>query len=145
MASRLPMRNWNTASASITGTTTELPDYLWGIETKSGHTKPRRYSRLPDYLWGIETPVFRVLVSELCGFQTTYEELKHFALLTVLEWFRFQTTYEELKLSLLSSAHLRTWLPDYLWGIETWSSSSSISATWYRASRLPMRNWNLST
>ena len=75
IASRLPMRNWNQEDAhsmpkigrfqttyeelklccsSWRCVAIELPDYLWGIETREAF-ESRGMRGLPDYLWGIET------------------------------------------------------------------------------------------
>jgi len=57
--------------------------------------------RLPDYLWGIETRSIKVEFVIEEGFQTTYEELKQVYQVFIDEsLLRFQTTYEELKLIL---------------------------------------------
>ena len=119
-ASRLPMRNWNLLSFPRR-CASELPDYLWGIETREGRDRSRGCFR----------------------FQTTYEELKHngkhrlyrsfgtASRLPMRNWNKyfsvpsgflagFQTTYEELKLPPPSvNSHTFPQLPDYLWGIET--------------------------
>ena len=122
-----------------------LPDYLWGIETRTYHLSEASDNWLPDYLWGIETfsKVRRWIegiaprlpmrnwnsVSQRIGqlsptsSQTTYEELKPFKIDdSSRTTARSQTTYEELK---LRSRHVITssllWLPDYLWGIETFA------------------------
>ena len=161
-ASRLPMRNWNVSLFNSTTvifgfqTTYEelklysgsyecihisqLPDYLWGIETANAKPEILRaillpdylwgietcvqqysmiYFRLPDYLWGIETAWMATSWITLC-FQTTYEELKQPELPGIFVGFEgFQTTYEELKLRCSCSQSMSLLLPDYLWGIET--------------------------
>jgi len=77
---------------------------------------------LPDYLWGIETGQLGLGDTTDRGFQTTYEELKRSKTLTMCWLIRFQTTYEELKRTpVFGSLVFVTWLPDYLWGIETLS------------------------
>jgi len=120
-ASRLPMRNWNLLKQSLAQQSMSLPDYLWGIETRSVHKGSDADS----------------------SFQTTYEELKPlFRTWKGSILWCFQTTYEELKLInpnkqflTISASRLpmRNWnhyslhlkllflrrLPDYLWGIET--------------------------
>jgi len=165
-ASRLPMRNWNSAKTQYSTfskpsfqTTYEelkhavcdrvswfcktLPDYLWGIETlgTSCFRIHRKASRLPMRNWNRS---LRRPITSGFSFQTTYEELKpsvngH----KYYSSFGFQTTYEELKLPrsvsltvIISASRLpmRNWndgswesggsqptLPDYLWGIETYS------------------------
>jgi len=142
-----------------------LPDYLWGIETTwlqryilcrscfqttYEELKPalvkwlKMKPRLPDYLWGIETFFFLMFSSSLLWrFQTTYEELKHLSPVPCVNHAAgFQTTYEELKLLLpVTSSVASLSLPDYLWGIETGREESRMRSC--RASRLPMRNWNL--
>ncbi len=99
LASRLPMRNWNTFVHVGSVWNVPLPDYLWGIETR----RPMRR----------------------CGwcpcFQTTYEELKHFLLAVNA------VQHNELPDYLWGIETVYSWneprqtegLPDYLWGIET--------------------------
>jgi len=138
------MRNWNTILKR--------------------HPKPQR-RWLPDYLWGIETRSWSDTQNHSGdGFQTTYEELKLPVPSNPISDLGFQTTYEELKHlgltqreieTLASRLPMRNWnwqratfssqsvcrLPDYLWGIETipiWNRST----LGLLASRLPMRNWN---
>jgi len=78
----------------------QLPDYLWGIETWDEWVEiDEEKLLLPDYLWGIETTLSNIWMWE--GYD------------------RFQTTYEELKPTLHSLRSVRGALPDYLWGIET--------------------------
>jgi len=120
IASRLPMRNWNTFFKSSSSPNRSLA------------------SRLPMRNWNRGDPRSGLLCF---GFQTTYEELKQ---IQIRQWLPvvlcFQTTYEELKLDICWETSPETALPDYLWGIETvfWSKRA-IKET---ASRLPMRNWN---
>jgi len=138
-ASRLPMRNWNYPERQYLHAPTSLPDYLWGIETRSWRVKTRSTS-LPDYLWGIETGKMKngVLVA---GFQTTYEELKpNFQDPWVMFWGASRLPMRNWNVS--------SWvlsfpieLPDYLWGIETLYFRLIHEAN-KAASRLPMRNWN---
>jgi len=119
-----------------------LPDYLWGIETPQHEGVCRSQDRfqttyeelklpfpqlseinlmLPDYLWGIETFSFSLIKTSSSRFQTTYEELKLERPQARGRWRgRFQTTYEELKLSPTRTRRAKR-----------------------TASRLPMRNWNL--
>jgi len=162
------MRNWNYSDASKTSlclsgfqTTYEelkpnrdaganssnygLPDYLWGIETRArtkvdirrGHRFQTTYEELkpfqhdshlqcgvfslPDYLWGIETLKIdkeKAAIVQLPDYLWGIETLK----------------IDKEKAAIVQ-------LPDYLWGIETW-----LVLDWrvlgYKASRLPMRNWN---
>jgi len=100
----------------------ELPDYLWGIETCSFRRSWRLVFGLPDYLWGIETIVqgFLALITAASR-------------LPMRNWNRKP-----------ASRTATTWpLPDYLWGIETRHKlEQSLGAL---ASRLPMRNWNFRT
>ena len=101
-------------------------------------------SRLPMRNWN---RCYGFAVLKTCGFQTTYEELKHLigtkikrlmeaSRLPMRNWngretgkqktdtqYRFQTTYEELKPSNATVAFGNASLPDYLWGIETTPSS----------------------
>jgi len=164
LASRLPMRNWNSyilarilflfgfqttyeelklyyiESESIQST--ELPDYLWGIETNpdwqatgwSGCA-----SRLPMRNWNVflSAPVSLLLWASRLPMRNW-----NFLRTGRNSWgFGFQTTYEELKLGRCSlrlgypkasRLPMRNWnaygsrqysrvdtLPDYLWGIET--------------------------
>jgi len=144
----------------------QLPDYLWGIETTkiwTGRDIRCRASRLPMRNWnslprresvacrpGFQTTYeelkrfFQLGIDNLCRFQTTYEELKLFC--TFEEWgnhfFGFQTTYEELKPTNSLCRFPLISLPDYLWGIETLSFQTP-SSFLKKASRLPMRNWNV--
>ena len=55
----------------------ELPDYLWGIETRISEYDSFGKGSLPDYLWGIETlgTLLYYTTKYTCS-QTTYEELK---------------------------------------------------------------------
>ncbi len=122
-ASRLPMRNWNgRAPAWLRHRSYQLPDYLWGIETRFPRPRAWGLQTLPDYLWGIET--------------------RSPAHTMPWEFSRFQTTYEELKHTKVNNAVASIPLPDYLWGIETFKMSMIFEAG--SASRLPMRNWNFS-
>jgi len=75
-ASRLPMRNWNVYFKTENKPMTWLPDYLWGIETSSGHIRTAcgSASRLPMRNWNFSGNSRSTL---LTSFQTTYEELKH--------------------------------------------------------------------
>jgi len=123
---------------------------------------------LPDYLWGIETVPGTLALAGQKSFQTTYEELKlrisrnlestrSASRLPMRNWntvcskpvpislSSFQTTYEELKLVWNHTAVFKcAWLPDYLWGIETFYPKHTVLRL-SLASRLPMRNWNAST
>jgi len=122
LASRLPMRNWNEVQDSRFSHSWPLPDYLWGIETSLYPLASSWLASLPDYLWGIETPFDIVhLVQEklLPDYLWGIETFNRASNATIKQ--SFQTTYEELKLSKLYS-----------------------SDTKGMASRLPMRNWNIS-
>jgi len=164
MASRLPMRNWNRSLSELASQSTWLPDYLWGIETCLHNQAVYCLWWLPDYLWGIETSFnARKRFNKIKGFQTTYEELKHWHCFSPSLEFGFQTTYEELKRILVWTSCSVNSLPDYLWGIETpfdgfrvlfhkgfqttYEELKLVSITKqyiaFDASRLPMRNWNL--
>ncbi len=76
-ASRLPMRNWNyhypckSTLPSRFQTTYEELKQLSGRELDL-------LKQLPDYLWGIETRLSRLRPWHPARFQTTYEELKPF-------------------------------------------------------------------
>jgi len=143
IASRLPMRNWNS------------PPYSWRIQVVIASRLPMRNwnnlwskeqlcctkaSRLPMRNWNISSGV--MASSSWSRFQTTYEELKLIEIesifrssirasrLPMRNWnfgrhrgnlgrFRFQTTYEELKRGIIEAALYFLPLPDYLWGIET--------------------------
>ena len=101
VASRLPMRNWNTFwLPRSTISPTELPDYLWGIETLQ--------------------ELKRFFVH--CRFQTTYEELKHNSLARA-GWHGISASRLPMRnWNHRSSTHWQEspkTLPDYLWGIET--------------------------
>ncbi len=142
-----------------------LPDYLWGIETEFVRV-------LPESVLGFQTTYeelkhgdrFWVLAVYSFRFQTTYEELKPFSSILLmssvtasrLPMRNWNTTIGGL---LWGTAAL----PDYLWGIETsprrdssfsvWSFQTTYEelklshppppSSWFRASRLPMRNWNI--
>jgi len=141
IASRLPMRNWNTSFIQKLSRGDSLPDYLWGIETNAFHRvahyfssfqttyeelklakewEPPPATALPDYLWGIETRLFACLARSfhlasrlpMRNWNLLKNENPH-------QLRRFQTTYEELK----------------LWEGVKWGGEKT-------ASRLPMRNWN---
>jgi len=121
MASRLPMRNWNSTTCScppIWAQASRLPMRNWnfrlwwlfhqswkGFQTTYeelkliGEGTVTSYVMLPDYLWGIETSFDNHIYHLQECFQTTYEELK-------LSWGRFPPASPNK-------------LPDYLWGIET--------------------------
>ena len=59
LASRLPMRNWNSDARVLSQCPFfKLPDYLWGIETRGDAAHALADKMLPDYLWGIETKMF---------------------------------------------------------------------------------------
>jgi len=125
LASRLPMRNWNSCRQSRACSmisASRLPMRNWNLERLEMHFSIS--TRLPDYLWGIETTSRKQSLwvdRREGGFQTTYEELKLVSkqLYPVFRP-RFQTTYEELKP--IDETLTR------------WGSTP--------ASRLPMRNWN---
>jgi len=108
-------RNYRVSS----GTASRLPMRNWNLSLYCffpSSTIPA--SRLPMRNWNHRN-TFRQVPS--CSFQTTYEELKQRESHTEYErWLGFQTTYEELK-------HLPR--PDNI--------------NIFRASRLPMRNWNM--
>ena len=77
MASRLPMRNWN-SERHLVGFR-----HLQGFQTTYEELKLPAPSvnsqilpQLPDYLWGIETTNASAISSRCHSFQTTYEELK---------------------------------------------------------------------
>jgi len=142
-ASRLPMRNWNSAVLLLCKSSdvfaSRLPMRNWNYASWNCHKSPLGFQTtyeelkqafdnlvdvtgsLPDYLWGIETLKGGKKMWKLPGFQTTYEELK-------LRGGRWKPPPGN-------------GLPDYLWGIET------LGLVWWKggiapASRLPMRNWN---
>jgi len=140
-ASRLPMRNWNIYRRSkflfFTSFQTtyeelkleflernqildQLPDYLWGIETRAVPPTYDRLRPLPDYLWGIETIVLSIFPVNSLRFQTTYEELKLFVS------------------HLLTAASVASRLPMRNWNL----MESGLHVVCSKASRLPMRNWN---
>ena len=78
---------------------TELPAYLWGIETRYCGHYPFWLRALPAYLWGIETAQ-----------RTPPPAIR----------FRYQPTYEELKQNYSEDDDEGDdGLPAYLWGIET--------------------------
>jgi len=118
LASRLPMRNWNSSSSPLllANTASRLPMRNWNRQSVTGWT-------------------------QVSGFQTTYEELK---LLSVdFDWFTysFQTTYEELKHAWdfqLLMIHQASRLPMRNWN----TRDLGYQIRKQRASRLPMRNWN---
>ena len=119
-ASRLPMRNWNSAVAPLpmTVSASRLPMRNWNqlmagkarnrdrFQTTYEELKPNNHSfswhhalasRLPMRNWNIN----RALISPLYPASS------------------FQTTYEELKLDIKQAGMVNLLLPDYLWGIET--------------------------
>jgi len=103
-------------------TQSELPDYLWGIETDILEKESQNLedaSRLPMRNWNHQ---IHILYHLNLRFQTTYEELKLGISPSLPPELRpgFQTTYEELKQS----------------SIAEYQKCKQI------ASRLPMRNWN---
>ena len=118
------MRNWNFLLASQVIESTELPDYLWGIETQ----------RLNPVHEGSRS------------FQTTYEELKPPERRAArYRCISFQTTYEELKPpapSRLPATVPASRLPMRNWNILPLAVPSKRLNI---ASRLPMRNWNLTS
>jgi len=165
MASRLPMRNWNSALATNSGFGSFwLPDYLWGIETRRSRVnhKLELASRLPMRNWNLFTLWILLLVLALPDYLWGIETFKigkyaidpHSASrLPMRNWNHF--------LAITESAQGP--LPDYLWGIETWACTVSFLPPRFRlpdylwgietiailfvkfhhvASRLPMRNWN---
>jgi len=143
MASRLPMRNWNRHRPyrHMSGNqASRLPMRNWNFYHSS---RSRKQRSLPDYLWGIETrSVNGWFVSSFC-FQTTYEELKLSRTSSRISTMTgFQTTYEELKLMqsgwLSWKSLLASRLPMRNWNLPARKVRSNIE----RASRLPMRNWN---
>jgi len=140
-ASRLPMRNWNVASLNFLAArlASRLPMRNWNTWSTWNRNAPRR---LPDYLWGIETRSYPTMWVSRHRFQTTYEELKRESPTASLhEPPSFQTTYEELKHLFGQGLLILQPLPDYLWGIETMAVLEYAQAL-EAASRLPMRNWN---
>jgi len=80
-ASRLPMRNWNRREvfwACCESLASRLPMRNWNKTIWI--SRPAMRPELPDYLWGIETViVWSTDRFARSSFQTTYEELKHFA------------------------------------------------------------------
>jgi len=122
VASRLPMRNWNTILwATLRASSIELPDYLWGIETEV-----LSFFRQSWYL----------------RFQTTYEELKQrrFRQFLYIHQGASRLPMRNWNSDLVKKTGLLKRLPDYLWGIET--LEFNIDDPLFVASRLPMRNWN---
>jgi len=142
---------------------------------------------LPDYLWGIETNFFSQFAAFRNRFQTTYEELKlafhrHIRIyqgrasrLPMRNWNCAGPEIIRPSTNRASRLPMRNWnvyrplddsiserLPDYLWGIETWTELCLMQQRelpdylWgietrelvfdppllAYASRLPMRNWN---
>jgi len=146
LASRLPMRNWNSFPLRrfFYYTASRLPMRNWNSFAllKSGATTFLSFQTTYEELK--LSSIFAV-----CGciesFQTTYEELKHVfdvygytgespaSRLPMRNWNclreriasdycrSFQTTYEELKRAIFCICPIRPArrLPDYLWGIET--------------------------
>ena len=103
-ASRLPMRNWNlnvgTFRTSINAS--RLPMRNWNMPVMSFRLLSLLASRLPMRNWNF---CFWIFCATLCGFQTTYEELKHVNTRSNCIIFDcFQTTYEELKLQNMGMA-----------------------------------------
>ena len=163
-ASRLPMRNWNIISPSIS----YIPISCFQTTyeelklTKASQTaRENAASRLPMRNWNYNK--FHATGGAL-GFQTTYEELKQSAGIWFSPWInasrlpmrnwnqeqvlssyllpRFQTTYEELKLALMISLKRHCiLLPDYLWGIETRRRAICVN----RARKLPDYLWGIET
>ncbi len=119
-ASRLPMRNWNSADTILRegGKASRLPMRNWNSPGLILCIRVTDASRLPMRNWN--SRITTIWKWGLC-FQTTYEELKQTSPLVSLK-----------KIS----------LPDYLWGIET--TIEYIIQKQEPASRLPMRNWNFS-
>ncbi len=122
-----------------------LPDYLWGIET-SLLPLLLLCLPLPDYLWGIETLLeLHTFLKKQHGFQTTYEELKPTTSARPARFSNsFQTTYEELKHCFVVD------LSDEQLGFQTtYEELKHLLGCFLEviafASRLPMRNWNLSS
>jgi len=120
-ASRLPMRNWNLAQVTDFGLGSELPDYLWGIETSRTRFLWIRKQELPDYLWGIET-------APCCSSPFVFNSASR---LPMRNWNQILRCEYHLVCE-ASRLPMRNWnkifiseslylvsLPDYLWGIET--------------------------
>jgi len=147
----------------------ELRAYLWGIETDGPVMKAAHLSKvasLPMRNWNLYWTSGTKPARPRC--EPTYEELKQVweagfspwassvASLPMRNWnfykfnYRFEgltrcePTYEELKQIFFSSSYIyQLGLRAYLWGIETFFSSSSFLSLSCVAS-LPMRNWNKS-
>ncbi len=145
----------------------ELPDYLWGIETPPHPSGAICPERLPDYLWGIETKdsttlfagtidasrlpmrnwnASACLISQqrFC-FQTTYEELKLTTRRRSKKESCFQTTYEELKHVRECCAFQVAYHSFQTTYEELKRRNPKASRLLSFASRLPMRNWNITS
>ena len=120
LASRLPMRNWNSqvfspdtrtvqsfqttyeelklSSRSVVRHNKVLPDYLWGIETSRVRKCFCLCFELPDYLWGIETfSLFHDVAQASCASRLPMRNWNPRLLQPTIQPESFQTTYEELK------------------------------------------------
>ena len=143
-----------------------LPDYLWGIETRDWNCGKKQICLgFQTTYEELKPSASSLSAKNLRRFQTTYEELKPFlwivevhqgfasrlpmrnwnlaALIDSQTFDRgFQTTYEELKQTVWLFARWSwSWLPDYLWGIETLFTGSGVS----KNTALPDYLWGIET
>ena len=120
----LPMRNWNSQRGyKRMGKISELPAYLWGIETFFGLNYIYGGLKLPAYLWGIETLAERIKSLKLMLI----------ASLPMRNWNGKHSQVFVYDINSIASLPMRNWnaereriflfyafqLPAYLWGIET--------------------------
>ena len=161
------MRNWNSWPSHLAQHGfCLLPAYLWGIETQVPSSNPPRHplNCQPTYE-ELKPSLTKWLKSGLKNCQPTYEELKHW---TISRYAYYpnncQPTYEELKRRWAGLMNIKclncqptyeelkrrkegpgcwhwSWLPAYLWGIETaiWRLQSG------RCDWLPAYLWGIET
>jgi len=106
----LPMRNWNLLNARMAesklnrfeSTYEELKQISWPLICNVAQT-------FWVYLWGIETNTQTGWRVARLGFESTYEELKHWwrCWSCQIRWHSFESTYEELKLISPKNAEIK--------------------------------------
>ena len=141
-----------------------LPDYLWGIETTKWYIWESSSTCFQTTYEELKLTHRRAMIWAVGRFQTTYEELKqHIDLKSWISYHASRLPMRNWNQEEKTERRCDVRLPDYLWGIETALRNaeefvylrfqttyeelklgdhvSRLEIT-YRASRLPMRNWN---